>query len=353
LSLTAAARLLDEPEPTTDRLLERLVDAQLLETPSPGRYQFHDLMRLYAHQQATRQYPASVRMAALTSLFGFLTATAWQSLRLLRPGDRRLATADPRWAQGGLRFVDAAAALSWLEAERVNLMAAIGQAAAAAPAIPAGVVYQLTRALFGFFDVRSYWHDELRADETALSLARAAGDRAAQAQACIDLGSLHYQTGRYQEGIALLREGLVLARELGDRFGEAASLSNLGSIHERLGNYQEAIAWQQDSLTIRRELGDRFGEAASLNNFGVVHERLGNYREAIACHQDSITICRELGDRHGQAEAFRDLGDALLGAGRPQQAREAWQEALELCEALQLPQAEDLRALLNDLRPQV
>jgi len=353
LSLTAAARLLDEPEPATDRLLERLVDAQLLETPSPGRYQFHDLMRLYAHQQATRQYPASARMAALTRLFGFLTATAWQSLRLLRPGDRRLATADPRWAQGELRFVDAAAALSWLEAERVNLMAAIGQAAAAAPAIPADVVYQLTRALFGFFDVRSYWHDELRADETALRLARAAGDRAAQAQACIDLGSLHYQTGRYQEGIVLLREGLVLARELGDRFGEAASLSNLGSIHERLGNYQEALTWQQDSLTLRRELGDRFGEAASLNNFGVVHERLGNYREAIACQQDSLTICRELGDRHGQAEALRDLGDALLGAGRPQQAREAWQEALELCEALQLPQAEELRALLNNLRPRV
>ncbi len=152
LSLTAAARLLNEPEPAADRLLERLVDAQLLETPSPGRYQFHDLMRLYADQLAMRQYPEPERMAALTRLFGFFTATAWESLRLLRPGDRRLATADPRWARGGLRFADMAAALAWLEAERANLMAAIGQAAVAAPGIPAEVAYQLTRALFGFFD---------------------------------------------------------------------------------------------------------------------------------------------------------------------------------------------------------
>ena len=36
-----------EPDDAAERVLERLVDAQILETPSPGRYRMHDLLRLY------------------------------------------------------------------------------------------------------------------------------------------------------------------------------------------------------------------------------------------------------------------------------------------------------------------
>src|SRR5207249_4197079 len=48
IGVGAAARLLDQPEAAVQPLLERLVDVQLLETPYLGRYQFHDLVRLYA-----------------------------------------------------------------------------------------------------------------------------------------------------------------------------------------------------------------------------------------------------------------------------------------------------------------
>ena len=40
--MPVAARLLESPEEAAERVLERLVDAQLLETPSPGRYRLHD-----------------------------------------------------------------------------------------------------------------------------------------------------------------------------------------------------------------------------------------------------------------------------------------------------------------------
>jgi hypothetical protein len=54
VGVAASARLLDRPESTTQTLLERLVDTHLLETPRPGRYRFHDLVRLYARQYPTR-----------------------------------------------------------------------------------------------------------------------------------------------------------------------------------------------------------------------------------------------------------------------------------------------------------
>jgi DNA-binding SARP family transcriptional activator len=48
MSLAAAAAVLDLPPEETEDLLESLVDTSLLESAAPGRYRFHDLVRLYA-----------------------------------------------------------------------------------------------------------------------------------------------------------------------------------------------------------------------------------------------------------------------------------------------------------------
>jgi DNA-binding SARP family transcriptional activator/tetratricopeptide (TPR) repeat protein len=302
----AAAGLLDVPAARAERVLERLADAQLVEAARPGRYRFHDLLRLYAREHAARQHGEHARVAALTRLLGFYTATAWRTLELLRPGDQRLTSADPRWTRDGLRFTDETAALAWLEAERANLLAAVGQAADLAPAIPAGLAGQLVRALFGFFLVRSYWTDGVWANQTVLELARRTDDRAAQAHTHDDLGSIYWRLERYDEAQASLRE----------------------------------------SLTISRELGDRRGEASSLSNRGLVSWRLERYEEALSSQWESLTISRELDDRYGQAEALRDLGDVLLAQGDHRQARACWREALEICEELDVPEAEEVRARL-------
>jgi DNA-binding SARP family transcriptional activator len=387
LSMAAAARLLDLPERAARAQVERLVDAHLLETPGPGRYQFHDLLRLYARDHATRlrQQSRRQRLAALTRLIGFYTATAWHTLTLLRPGDYRLATADPRWTSGGLKFDDAPAALAWLEAERPNLLAAVNQAATS-PGIRGELAGQLAHAIFPFLLVRGYWQDSVQATQTALHIARQMGDLAAQAQAYNNLGGaqirlgqfaealdhhqeslairrklgdrrgqgaslsnlglIHERHGRYEEAMACQQESLAILRELGDRRGQAATLGNLGVVYQRQGRYEEAMACQQESLAIFRELGDRLGHAESLNDLGVVYQRHGQYGRALACHQESVAIFRELGDRYGQAEALRDLGAALVSAGHHQRARTAWQEALATFDQLGVPEADDLRARL-------
>ncbi|MEU0303881.1 BTAD domain-containing putative transcriptional regulator [Streptomyces sp. NPDC006175] len=50
VSLSDAARLLSESSARAELCLERLVDAQLLESVSPGRYQMNDLLRLFAQE---------------------------------------------------------------------------------------------------------------------------------------------------------------------------------------------------------------------------------------------------------------------------------------------------------------
>ena len=52
IGLPAAAALLGEPEDDVADALEVLVDANLLQSPAADRYRFHDLLRVYAAEQA-------------------------------------------------------------------------------------------------------------------------------------------------------------------------------------------------------------------------------------------------------------------------------------------------------------
>jgi tetratricopeptide (TPR) repeat protein len=325
--LAAATQMLATSDKTTRGLLERLVDAQLLEMHRPGRYQFHDLVRLYARHHVGGLYPEPTRVVTLTRLFEFYTASAWETMELLRPGDQRLATASRRWTREGRRFSDERAALSWLETERPNLLAAIAQAARP-PAILGTLASQLTRALYGFFNVRGYWQDGMRANRTILSLAQDTDDYAAQAHAYTDLANFYHWLGRYRDAISCFQEGLSLHRRLGDRLGQAGCLNGLGIIFRRLGRHQEALHSQHDSLGLYERLGDRPGQAASLGGLGVIYERLGRYYEALRCQQESLELYRQLGDRHGQALSIGNLGVVYLKLERFEEALEHQAESL-------------------------
>jgi DNA-binding SARP family transcriptional activator/tetratricopeptide (TPR) repeat protein len=306
LGVPVAARLLDVGEQAAERVLERLADAHLLQTPQPGRYRMHDLLRLYARELA-QQHPHDERAAAMGRALGFYAATAWHTLELLRPGDPRLGHVDDRWSKGGLEFADDQAALTWLDTERANLLAAVEQVATC-PGAPAELATQLAQALQGFFWIRNYLQDWEQVNHTALEVARRTGDRAAEAQILHNLGTFHWRQGNYAQTLAYNQESLAIFRDLGDPRGQGMSQNNLGIAHERLGRYQEALACYQESLDISRELADRRGQSISQNNLGMLHERLGRYQEALACHQESLDISRERGDRHGQAISLSNLG---------------------------------------------
>jgi tetratricopeptide (TPR) repeat protein len=333
VGVPVAGRLLDQSEGAAERLLERLVDAQLLETPRPGRYRLHDLLRLYARELAHQQHPEPVRAAALTRAIGFYVASAWQTLALLRPGDYRLGQADDRWRKGGLEFADDTAALGWLEIERANLLAAIRQAATT-PDMPSEIGVQLAQALFGYFWVRSHLGDGVQTSQLALWVARRAGDPAAEAQAHNDLGAVHYRQGRYDQALAHLHESLAIRRELGDRTGQALSLGNLGKIYQWQDRHEEALACLHESLAICRELHDRRGQASNLANLGELHQRQGRYEEALACLHESLAIRRELADRHGQAHSLANLGNVYERQARYDEGLACLHESLAILREL-------------------
>jgi DNA-binding SARP family transcriptional activator/tetratricopeptide (TPR) repeat protein len=320
--------LLGQPSQAVEAALERLLDANLLESSAPARYRFHDLVRLFARECAWCDDPERDRVAALTRAVRFYLATAQRADELLRPGQRPAAEES---LAAGVAFRDRAAALDWLESERDNLLAAVRQAAAGPNH---QIAWQLAAALFGFFDVRGSWDEWERVNRLALQAARSRGDLRGEAQARRDLGAIAWRRFRLEEATDQLERSLKLRRVIGDRHGEAQTLNSLGLVLTARRCYRDAAGYLERSLALFRQCGDRRGEGQVLNNLGDLCRMQGRYDEALACLQEDLMICRELGDRRGEAITLCNLGEVHRDQCRAAEAFDHHHRSLVICREL-------------------
>ncbi len=166
--------------------------------------------------------------------------------------------------------------------------------------------------------------------QQSLAASVAIGDRRGEAIAVANLGTVHERRGRYQQAAHCHRQALAAFQSIGERTGEARVLGNLGSVAAREGQYGRAVDWYQQALAVFRETGDRTGEASALPDLGLAYQRLGRHEEAVGCYQRALALFRETGDRTGEAEARNGVAEILLATGRPDEARVAYTAALAL-----------------------
>ncbi|MDQ0775330.1 DNA-binding SARP family transcriptional activator [Streptomyces aurantiacus] len=196
LSLAAAAAVLDLPAEETEDLLESLVDTSLLESAAPGRYRYHDLVRLYARACAERdEQPPGERGAAMSRLLDFYLATAAEVYAIERPGDRlvdHLATTD----YPGLRFTEGSAALDWLYTEAAPLLACVRQSAGTA------LLRRAVDLLWAAKDLTESGANSHQYETTARAVCdatRAARDSRAEGRARTTLTNVLLVSGRIQQ----------------------------------------------------------------------------------------------------------------------------------------------------------
>jgi DNA-binding SARP family transcriptional activator/Tfp pilus assembly protein PilF len=166
--------------------------------------------------------------------------------------------------------------------------------------------------------------------QQSLAASVAIGDRRGEANALANLGTVYERRGRYQQAAHCHQQALAAFQSIGERTGEARCLGNLGSVAAREGQYERAVDWYQQSLAVFRETGDLTGEASALPDLGRVYQRQGRYEEAVGCYQRALALFRETGDRTGEAEARNGVAEILLATGRPDEAQVAYTAALEL-----------------------
>ncbi|KND27574.1 regulator [Streptomyces europaeiscabiei] len=410
ISLAAAAALLDLHPHVAEDLLEALVDTSLVESAAPGRYRYHDLVRLYARACAERDEQSPVeRELALSRLLDFYLATAAGVYALERPGDRLVDHLE-QTDHAGLAFGDRHAALDWLYTEATNLLACVRQVARPAtlrravdllyaaldlgesganakqyeaaavtvreaarecgdPRAESRAVMSLANAhqLAGRFD-----HADREAEE-AMQLAETAQDLLAISWAANARGIIALYHNRHQDGEAFLNQAIDAFRSDGNRPGEASALCNLSRIHLATGRTRSAITLARSGIEIYDLLGHalrgangRYALGMALTQSGEFPAATGKLTEALEIFRDSrqrlwegMSLFRlaEVEIASGQpaqaaqyAElALTVLGRALAGIGQTGRAQVCWNEALDIYDELGSPEADGVRSLLTSI----
>ncbi|MBT2458896.1 tetratricopeptide repeat protein [Streptomyces sp. ISL-86] len=332
ISLPAAAAVLDLPEHDTEDLLEALVDCSLLESAAPGRYRFHDLVRLYARACAERdEQPPSSRDAALDRLLDFYLATASRVYALERPGDRLPAHLSATHYPG-LVFAEPRAALDWLYAEADPLLACVRQATVRTTG-QADVLRRAVDLLWAAKDLAESGANSKQYESVALALrdaAHAAKDPHAEGRARTTLTNTHLVAGRFTEADDEARQAMALAREAGDPLPSCWAPNDRGIIALYEGRHADGERYLLEAIENFRADGNNVGEASALCNLSRIHAELGRLTSAIELAQQGIAIYDRMGLTLRLANGRYALGIALTQAGRLGEALTQLAEALSL-----------------------
>ncbi len=320
----AAAALVGAGHAAATRLLDRLAADHLLRSRSPGRYDFHDLLRAYASERARE---AGDGDEPLRRVLDWYLHAARDAARHLPPGDRVIPAEPVPDDVTPPDFGDPEDAVGWFEAELANLMAAVR--AAAALNRP-GHAWRLAAVLVFFFDFHvpgPAWADVHR---VAAQAARRDGEPQEEGRALTHLAEVHARLGELDAAVARNIEALALARETGDRDLEGDVLADLGTAYFRLGAYEESSRCYNQALAIARDSGDRRLEAETLDHIARNDNGLGRHEIALDGAAAALAIYDRMGDPYHQGEALRTIGVAQAGLGRIAEAAGSFGRALEL-----------------------
>jgi tetratricopeptide (TPR) repeat protein len=327
ISASAAAALLGTTASAARRLLDTLTGAHLLDESARDRYQFHDLVRTYAAEQAMSDEVESERDAAADRVWTWYLHCAANAAQVL-PRRHRIQLAREAGARlRPLSFCTHEQALEWCEAERANLVAAVSGAADAGRD---EIAWQLALALGSFFNLRKYWNDWIQTYGVGLAAAERIGQVAGQAWLLTGLGSAYRDVGRLDSAIDAQRRAAGLFARIGDAEGIASSRNNLGSVLQRLGHLVQALAEFGAAVEGYRGAGNTQSQGRAMSNHAAVLCDLGRFDEAVAELNEALTLLEASDDRHGEGFTLHNLGDVYTAAQRFEEARQAYLRSLPI-----------------------
>lgn len=395
VTLEAAAAVLGLPAAGTEDLLESLVDASLLETPAPGRYRYHDLLKLFARRQAEKYDAEVTRQRVPHRMIDFYLASARNAYRAAESGDGTLEHLTAPEARGA-DFTTAEGALAWLTGETANLCAVIAEATRGeAPdlAVAADLLLSLeplimsgthlwefeqtarlvisaaletddphSRGRAGYL-LGLILHAGFRLDEaeaslrTTVELAEASGDTYVRAEALNGVGVIAFEHRRYAAAFASFQDAAAVFGELGYPEGEANCLTNMARAAAELHRDDEALNAAERSLELFRAQGSAMGAAKAMQYLGAILDGIGRPEDAIPYYLDCLAVFRSTGQRLREHHTLYRLAESHLRAGRPAEAARHAEEALAIAREIDQRFGEGRalavlgRALAEDGRP--
>jgi transcriptional regulator with XRE-family HTH domain/tetratricopeptide (TPR) repeat protein len=327
ISVTAAASLAGLPLRPARRALAELTGAHLVTEYAAGRFALHDLLRPYAGELSADSDTGPEQDTARRRIFDHYLYAAGAAVKTLYPAADELPPGplEPGTVQESPATRDAARV--WLATEHQVLLAVSRLAAEAGFDSYAA---RLPLALATYLDRSGRWQDCAATQCIALAALQRTGDRAGQARAHRFLGRALIRLGSYDTGRAHLTQAMSMFRELGDPLGQARCHLAIALLFYQQASYQDALAHAEDALPLYAAAGHRLGQAAALNHIAAARLYAGDPARALACSRQALAMHRELGNTEGEAEALDTIGCASQHLGWPAEAITYCQQAISL-----------------------
>ncbi|CAM5401548.1 MULTISPECIES: AfsR/SARP family transcriptional regulator [Streptomyces griseus group] len=335
--LWAAAAAVDTELREAQELLDELVDVHLLDvrlpdasgTPYGGqaRYAFHDLIRAYARERADAEETAAARDGSVVRVLGALLAFTDIADRD-HMGQNMFQQDADRWEPARVEagLPTSVPPMELLDAERASLMAGVRQAAELGRD---ELCWELAVGGHVLFETERYFDDWQECYDTAMGLARAAGNLRGRARLLISMAGLLYTRRRYGPAEESNTEAMGLFERIGDRRGYLEALSNAPFFLVPNGRLTEAITAGREAY----ERLDAGGQAAAAlhaySQVGLAHLQAGRPERAVAVLTEIVAGARKQGIRTLIARDTYWLGQAQLALGRHQEAEESFAELTE------------------------
>ncbi|MFI7122137.1 ATP-binding protein [Amycolatopsis sp. NPDC049868] len=361
--------------------LEELADASLLQTSQEnGRYQFHDLLRVFATERLAREETPGVVEAAENRLADWLVRTATAAGRYFHPTDgiSPLPVATPS-------FGDPPGAGRWLEIELENWLAAVKSLAARGDHRQ---VLDLAEAMHWYSEIggnASTWYDvfELavnsaiaigsrrdeavhrnylswvlatlcdQAEESAKMTEQAwdaaveAGDRREQGWARVYLTNAQARDDARTTPPELFDEATRLFEEAGYPLGVHVARTMRASYWHRNGRFDDAA--EEFDVCVRYFSQEHGGSRTPVDDTNYAYmllrsaqnlAALDSFDRALAQCETALGLFRLHGAAMGQARALQQTGRFLRRRGDHANARRRLSEAEGLYERIGLTQAQ-------------
>jgi DNA-binding SARP family transcriptional activator/tetratricopeptide (TPR) repeat protein len=301
----AAAAALGTDLRAAERVLESLVEANLVECRSPNRlrYRFHDLIRLLAEERMAAETPGEERAAALSRVFGAYLYLAQRADAALDFGGLHhfeLPSPPPELAALADEIVRDAPA--WFEEERQGLLDAVEKAA------EPELICRLTATLVAYLELRAGWDELVRVTEVALVAARSSGSAYWTAYALFALGLAARERHDVQPAQKYFAECLATLPAANDPRLEMVTLLAVGVGLRFQGNYDASAQCFVACLAKLSTMDEPRWSAYALRELGMLRRYRGDWAEAERCLQQAIDEFVLLDDGRWEAACLRELG---------------------------------------------
>ncbi|MGI5215641.1 BTAD domain-containing putative transcriptional regulator [Plantactinospora sp. CA-290183] len=297
--------LLGMPAAEADRVLEDLLEANMLMQYTRDRYRFHDLLGLYARRLLADDAEGEPARARLYSWYADAVTAAmeWVYPQLVRLDTH---------AERETFFATEADALAWLDVELPALLAVVRHAAGSADP---SLAWRITDQLRGYFLIRRHIDGALPAAEAGLNAADRARDDVARTAMLISRAQALWSVARDEEALSDCLAGEQLAVTTGWTTAAAYLSHHIGWLYLEQGKLTDAEEWLRRALELTED--DQLGHvrAVALNGLGVMRLCQGELRDAVDLLNAALEINEATGretsalaNRGNLASALRQLG---------------------------------------------